>query len=98
MLPQSGLLSVKKSITSNECTLTLQPVDGEAESKDCSRQNAFTMAMGESMKRLVQAIDTGRQPPHSGRDNLETMAIVDAAYLSASRGGAKVDVDEIMID
>jgi hypothetical protein len=32
---------------------------------------------------------------HSGRDNLETMAIVDAAYLSAARGGARIEVAEL---
>ena len=32
---------------------------------------------------------------HSGRDNLETMTIVDGAYLSASRGGVPVTADEV---
>ena len=90
---KGSLLSVKRSITSDSCTLTVHQMEGEPEHKDCSRQNAFTLAMGESMKRLLQAIDKDGQPPHSGRDNLETMAIVDAAYLSASRGGTRVKIN-----
>ena len=53
------------------------------------------MAMGESMRRLLEAVDSGGEPAHSGRDNLKTMAIMDAAYLSASRGGARVEVAEV---
>ncbi len=88
-----SLLSVKKAVASDSpCTLAVHRLGGEPRHQDCSCDNAFTLAMGESMKRLIQAINTGTQPPHSGRDNLETMAIVDAAYLSASRGGAKVDI------
>jgi predicted dehydrogenase len=90
---KGSLLSVKRSITSDQYTLTVHQMEGEAEGEDCSRQNAFTLAMGESMKRLLQAISNGSQPPHSGRDNLETMAIVDAAYLSASHGGAKIEIN-----
>lgn len=90
-----SLLSVKKSVTSDQYTLTVHPVDAEAKHEHCSAQNAFTLAMGESMKRLLQAVSTGTEPAHSGRDNLQTMAIVDAAYLSASRGGKRVDIDEV---
>jgi hypothetical protein len=53
------------------------------------------MNMGESMKALLLAIDGNRSPHHSSRDNLETMAIVDAAYLSAGRDGTRVAIDEV---
>ena len=33
---------------------------------------------------LLIAIETGEEPAISGRDNLKTMALVDAAYTSAS--------------
>ena len=93
---QGSLVSVKPNVASDgPCTLTVQLLGGEARHQDCSRQNAFTLAMGESMKALLQAIKTGTEPHHSGRDNLQTMAIVDAAYLSASRGGEKIDIGEI---
>jgi hypothetical protein len=47
------------------------------------------------MKALLLAIDGKMAMHHSGRDNLETMAIVDAAYLSAGRDGARVTIDEV---
>ena len=89
---KGSLLSVKKSVTSDQCTMTIQKVGSEPEHQDCSSENAFSLAMGESMKRLLQAIESGTEPPHSGRDNLQTMAIVDGAYLSASRDGTKIDI------
>src|SRR5437773_1553655 len=36
-----------------------------------------------TMAQLLLALETGREPVISGRDNLKTMALVDAAYLSA---------------
>jgi hypothetical protein len=56
------------------------------------------MAMGESMQRLLAAMEGDDPPADSGRDNLQTMAIVDAAYLSASRGGARVEIAEVWPD
>jgi len=40
----------------------------------------------QSMAELLDAIDEGREPSHSGYENLGTMALLDAAYLSAERG------------
>jgi UDP-N-acetyl-2-amino-2-deoxyglucuronate dehydrogenase len=37
-----------------------------------------------SLNRLLDAIETGGQPGNSGRDNLETIALLEAAYRSAS--------------
>jgi len=37
-----------------------------------------------TMAQLLIALETGRQPAISGRDNLKTMALVEAAYLSAA--------------
>jgi len=93
---QGSLLSTKNAVASDgPCTLAVQPLDSESRQYDCSRQSAFTMAMGESMKHLLDSITAGTEPPHSGRDNLQTMAIVDAAYLSASRNGAKIDIAQM---
>lgn len=36
-----------------------------------------------TMAQLLVALETGKEPEISGRDNLKTMAIVDAGYLSA---------------
>jgi predicted dehydrogenase len=38
-----------------------------------------------TMAQLLIALESGNEPAISGRDNLNTMALVEAAYLSASR-------------
>src|SRR6185437_16441799 len=43
----------------------------------------FPDAFAGTMGQLLIAIETGKEPAISGRDNLKTMALVDAAYLSA---------------
>ena len=90
-----SLLSVKDSATADQALLTVRSSTSSARQLECSRQRAALMGMGESMKCLLSAIDVGSAPHHSGRDNLETMAIVDAAYLSASRGGSRVEIAEV---
>jgi hypothetical protein len=47
-----------------------------------------------TMTQLLCAIEQGKEPEISGRDNLKTMALVDAAYLSAAEHRA-VDLAEI---
>ena len=37
-----------------------------------------------TMAQLLIALETGKEPAISGRDNLKTMALVEAAYLSAA--------------
>jgi predicted dehydrogenase len=44
--------------------------------------NAFSGTMGQ----LMEALDTGKPPALSGRDNLGTMALIEAAYRSAKEG------------
>jgi len=41
-----------------------------------------------TMAQLLIALETGTEPVISGRDNLKTMALVEAAYLSAEQGRA----------
>lgn len=88
-------LSVKEQVTADDCSLTLATDDGGLEEVDARQEDAFVWAMGESMRRLLEAVDSDGEPAHSGCDNLKTMAIMDAAYLSASRGGARVEVAEV---
>lgn len=92
---RGSVLSVKEAVVADKCTLTVHLLGDEPKQHDCSRDNAFVACMGESMKRLLEAIGAEVLPPHHGRDNLETMAIVDAAYLSASRGGTRVEIAEV---
>jgi predicted dehydrogenase len=44
----------------------------------------FTASFGESLTRLLDAIDSGQEAPHSARDNLNTMALLEACYQSAA--------------
>ena len=47
-----------------------------------------------TMAQLLVALETGKEPEISGRDNLKTMALVEAAYLSAEQS-RMVSPDEI---
>jgi len=51
---------------------------------------AFTAVMGD----FLEAVHTGRAPMAAGRDNLETLAVVEAAYRSAETG-KKVAVEDV---
>ena len=93
-----SLLSQKQAVAADDATLTIHRVDGDVQRREYSRERAAVMCMGESMRTLLEAVDGDRAPHHSGRDNLETMGIVDAAYLSASRGGARVAIDGLRLD
>ena len=87
--------SLKGLVVHDPATLTVHSLNGEPRTIDCFEENAFVNAMGKSMNHLLHAARMGTQPPHNGRDNLETMQIVDAAYLSAERGGALVTIEEV---
>ena len=54
----------------------------------------FPDAFVGTMAQLICALEEGREPEISGRDNLRTMALVDAAYLSVKEHRA-VSIDEI---
>jgi predicted dehydrogenase len=55
--------------------------------------DAFAGTMGE----LLIALETGEEPAISGEDNLKTMALVDAAYVSAREHRA-VDLQTILLN
>lgn len=46
-------------------------------------------------KHWIEQLASGQQPDTSGRDNLKTFALVEAAYLSAARGET-VDVGDLL--
>lgn len=54
----------------------------------------FPQAFIGTMGQLMRALEEGAEPEISGRDNLRTMALVEAAYRSAGEGLA-VRLDEI---
>jgi predicted dehydrogenase len=90
-----SITSAKRGVAADEMTLTLKRVGEEAASKVFSEEKAARNGMGRSMEELLAATTEGRQPHHSGKDNLQTMAVVDAAYLSASREGQLVEIAEV---
>jgi hypothetical protein len=47
------------------------------------------------MAQLLIALETGKEPAIGGRDNLKTMALVEAAYRSAEEHRA-VSLSEIV--
>ena len=92
---KGSVLSVKKVVLDDTATLHIHPLNEKKETREFNREGAFTHAMGESMNHLMDSARRGAEPLHSGRGNLHTMQIVDAAYLSAQRGGQMVEVAEI---
>jgi predicted dehydrogenase len=44
----------------------------------------FPDAFGATMNQLLIALETGQSPAIAGRDNLKTIALVEAAVLSAA--------------
>lgn len=55
----------------------------------------FPDAFAGTMGQLLIALETGQEPAVGGRDNLKTMALIEAAYLSAAQHRA-VAVSEIV--
>lgn len=93
---KGSALSLKDQVTSDACRLGIQRDGSEPETTDMMQDGLFAHAMGESMRRLLEAVEDGSEPAHSARDNLKTMAIMDAAHLSAHRGGARVQTAEVV--
>src|SRR5438477_3284276 len=58
------------------------------------RESWFPDAFAGTMGQLLIALETQSEPALSGRDNLKTMALVDAAYLSAAEHRA-VRLEEV---
>jgi predicted dehydrogenase len=76
----------------NDQTVRLSLADGTTVRPALDGQwfvDGFRGAMAE----FLAAIEDGREPPHSGRDNLRTMALVLAATESADRGEPVVPGD-----
>jgi predicted dehydrogenase len=57
----------------------------------------FPDAFVGTMAQLLCALEDKREPEISGRDNLKTMALVDACYLSAQQHRA-VELAEITVN
>ncbi|MEZ4861808.1 MAG: Gfo/Idh/MocA family oxidoreductase [Caldilineaceae bacterium] len=68
-------------ILHNDAEVTLRNSAGE---EQWSLPRDFTASFGESLTRLLDAIESGQPAPHSARDNLMTMALLEACYQSAA--------------
>ncbi len=88
-------VATKRAIVDGDGTLQVETADGGTRTYTYRLDDALAYTMGRSMRELLEAADADREPLHSGLDNLQTMAIVDAAYLSAARDGARVEIAEI---
>jgi predicted dehydrogenase len=56
--------------------------------------DAFSATMGE----VLRAVEQGGTPQISGRDNLRTMALLEAAYRSAAEGRSVLLSEHILAD
>jgi predicted dehydrogenase len=76
--------------------LTLRALGGEAEAQQMAPLPHYDRAG--AIAAITEAVRTGIVPPHfpSGEDNIHSLALVKACTLSASRGGAWVDLAEVM--
>ena len=75
------------SVISRGGELTWIGKDGSRE-KETVERGGMPSVMAASWTELMDAIDEGRSPHHSGRDNLWTVALLTGAYLSAEKGRA----------
>ncbi len=60
--------------------------DGETTTPNPYAGERRPESMFQSLDRLLTAIEDGTQPSNSGRDNVRTVALLDAAYRSAASG------------
>lgn len=76
--------------------LTLRPLDGKPEKVKLDKVQ-FPDRTG-TLNAIAGVLDTGVVPPgfSSGEDNLGSLALMQAAILSASRGGDWVEMTEIL--
>jgi predicted dehydrogenase len=59
------------------------------------KERWFPQAFSGTMGQLMAAIESGCEPEISGRDNLRTMALIEAAYRAVERRGA-VELGEVL--
>jgi predicted dehydrogenase len=76
---------------SNELTWIARDGERKPESVEQERMPRY---MAASWMELLDAIDEGRQPHHSGRDNLGTVALLEGAYRSAMENSVvRIDIN-----
>lgn len=95
----TGSALVRRDLPMHGDATAVAEFNGEREDAvfpDSPESPQGTLSYGYSMREFALALREGRQPTHSGRDNLKTMGIMEGAYLSAARGGTQVTVAEAL--
>lgn len=95
----TGSAHVRRDLPMHGDATAVAEFNGEREEavfQDSPEKPHGTLSYGYSMREFALALREGREPIHSGRDNLKTMGIMEGAYLSAARGGAPVMVAEAL--
>lgn len=95
----TGSVHVRRDLPMHGDATAVAEFNGEREETvfPDSRENPQgILSYGYSMREFATAVHEGREPIHSGRDNLKTMGIMEGAYLSAGRGGAPVTIAEAL--
>jgi hypothetical protein len=74
----------------------LRPLDGRVEKVKLPALD-YADRLG-TLATVAKVIETGSLPPRfsSGKDNLASLALVQATIASANRGGEWVDIAEVM--
>ena len=88
-------------VDGTEGSITLRDSDVRLHRRDCDQPREwecpsdFTDTFARSMAKLLDAIEEDAEADNSGRDNLWSMAIMDAAYRSAAEQ-RRVPLGELM--
>jgi D-apiose dehydrogenase len=91
-----SITAIRPHSTAGEATWSAAPEGGDEIVRRFRDEGRFDASFGYSMAALLDGLDAGVEPVNSGRNNLKTMGIMDAAYLSAERGGELVTVEEAL--
>ncbi|WP_157524744.1 Gfo/Idh/MocA family protein [Microbacterium yannicii] len=95
----TGSAVVERSLPMSGTARGIAAFGGEEEHIDFAETadgEHAAVSYGSSAVEFARAIQEQREPAHSARNNLRTMGIMEAAYRSASRGGAPVTLEEVL--
>ena len=70
--------------------LEIRTADGVEEQTGEGFGAGKSLSAYRQLEHLLDAVDSGREAPNSGRDNLRTIGLLEAVYDSAASGGAPV--------
>jgi predicted dehydrogenase len=86
------------AITATSAEVEVATIDPPARTYPQFRGEWFPDAFGHSMWEMLSALAEGRPPLCHGRDNLQVIAVIEAAYRSVAEGGRPVALAEVTGD